>query len=121
LNSLLLSIFVFSLAISTEATVPGGIYSDLRRGNILKEDVYYRDNDLKYRWVSKTGWTYSTEFEGNEPNSALGSLSLFFFIFLSGLIEGTLTVKVLSSGKRREKEDRIGESQPCRERAFRSG
>ncbi|XP_026676386.1 beta-mannosidase-like [Diaphorina citri] len=50
-------------SISTEATVPGGIYSDLRRGNILKEDVYYRDNDLKYRWVSKTGWTYSTEFE----------------------------------------------------------
>ncbi|KAI5728246.1 hypothetical protein M8J77_013520 [Diaphorina citri] len=55
-------------SISTEATVPGGIYSDLRRGNILKEDVYYRDNDLKYRWVSKTGWTYSTEFEVTDKN-----------------------------------------------------
>jgi hypothetical protein len=33
-----------------------------------------------------------------------------------GLTEGTVTAKVLSSRKRREKEDRIGESQPFRKR-----
>jgi hypothetical protein len=40
------------------------------------------------------------------------------YIFLRGLIEGTVTAKVLSSRKRREKEDRIGESQPFRERTL---
>jgi hypothetical protein len=34
------------------------------------------------------------------------------------LIEGTVTVKVLSSRNRSEKEDRIGESQPFRERTL---
>uniref|UniRef100_A0A8D9A481 beta-mannosidase n=1 Tax=Cacopsylla melanoneura TaxID=428564 RepID=A0A8D9A481_9HEMI len=53
-------------SISTSATVPGGIYSDLRQGGILKEDILYRDNDIKYRWVSRTGWTYQTEFQVNE-------------------------------------------------------
>jgi hypothetical protein len=33
-----------------------------------------------------------------------------------GLIKGTVTAKVLSFQKRREKEDRIAESQPFRER-----
>jgi hypothetical protein len=35
-----------------------------------------------------------------------------------GLIEGTVTSKVSSSRNRREKEDRIGESQPFRERTL---
>jgi hypothetical protein len=34
------------------------------------------------------------------------------------LIEGTVTAKVLSSRKQRGKEDRIGESQPFRERTL---
>jgi hypothetical protein len=33
-------------------------------------------------------------------------------LFLRGLTEVTVTAKVLSSLKRKEKEDRIGESQP---------
>jgi hypothetical protein len=36
----------------------------------------------------------------------------FFFFFLRGLTEGTVNAMVLSSQNRREKEDRIGESQP---------
>jgi hypothetical protein len=38
--------------------------------------------------------------------------------FLRDLMEGTVTTKVLSSRKRREKEDQIGESQPFRERTL---
>jgi hypothetical protein len=38
--------------------------------------------------------------------------------FLRGLTEGTVTAKVLSSRKRREKEDRIAESQLFRKRAL---
>jgi hypothetical protein len=44
-------------------------------------------------------------------------VSTFFSFLFLGLMEGTVTAKVLSSLKRREKEDRIGESQPFRERA----
>jgi hypothetical protein len=39
-------------------------------------------------------------------------------LFKRGLVEGTVTAKVLSSQKRREKEDGIGESQPFRERTL---
>jgi hypothetical protein len=41
--------------------------------------------------------------------------------FFRGLIEGTVTAKVLSLWKRREKKDRIGESQPIRERTLSVG
>jgi hypothetical protein len=39
-------------------------------------------------------------------------------VFSRGLIEGTVTAKDLTSRKRREKEDRIGDSQPFRERTL---
>jgi beta-mannosidase len=50
---------------STEvpAVVPGGIYTDLRTAGILEEDIYYRFNDIAYRWVSQENWTYSRNFE----------------------------------------------------------
>ena len=41
-------------------SVPGGVYTDLLDAGILTTDPYYRFNDQKYRWVSKTNWTYST-------------------------------------------------------------
>jgi hypothetical protein len=37
---------------------------------------------------------------------------------IRGLIEGTVTIEALSSRKRREKEDRIGEREPFRERTL---
>ncbi|XP_045108284.1 beta-mannosidase-like isoform X2 [Portunus trituberculatus] len=41
--------------------VPGGVYSDLLAANVLSAgDLYYRYNDLNYRWVSKENWTYSS-------------------------------------------------------------
>lgn len=50
-------------SIDIEAVVPGGIYTDLREAHILTEDIYYRFNDINYRWVSKENWTYSLKFE----------------------------------------------------------
>ncbi len=47
-----------------KATVPGSIYSDLRRDGVLKEDIYYEYNDVNYRWVSYDNWTYERTFEG---------------------------------------------------------
>jgi beta-mannosidase len=50
-------------SIQVPAVVPGGIYTDLRAAGVLNEDIYYRFNDLEYRWVSKDNWTYSLDFE----------------------------------------------------------
>lgn len=50
-------------SIDIEAVVPGGIYTDLQEAHILTEDIYYRFNDINYRWVSKENWTYSLKFE----------------------------------------------------------
>lgn len=44
------------------ALVPGGIYSDLRRNNVLKQDILYGKNDVAYRWVGNENWTYTTSF-----------------------------------------------------------
>jgi hypothetical protein len=41
-----------------------------------------------------------------------------FYSFLRGLIEGTVTAEVLSFRNGKKKEDRIGESQPFRERTL---
>ena len=46
-----------------DASVPGGIFSDLRNSGILNESIYYRFNDMEYRWVGLDNWTYTTEFE----------------------------------------------------------
>ena len=48
------------------ANVPGGIFSDLENGGVLNESIYYRFNDIEYRWVSLENWTYTTEFEISE-------------------------------------------------------
>lgn len=48
-------------SITVGGQVPGGVYSDLLAANVLSEgDLYYRYNDLNYRWVSKENWTYSS-------------------------------------------------------------
>lgn len=44
------------------AQVPGGIYSDLRRSNVLKQDLLFGKNDVAYRWVGNENWTYTTLF-----------------------------------------------------------
>lgn len=48
-------------SISVAGSVPGGVYSDLMNANVLSEgDFYYRYNDLNYKWVGRSNWTYST-------------------------------------------------------------
>ncbi|KAF2896670.1 hypothetical protein ILUMI_09505, partial [Ignelater luminosus] len=42
--------------------VPGGIYTDLMKNNIL-DDIFYGFNDIRTRWVSKMDWNYSRTFE----------------------------------------------------------
>ncbi|XP_075226998.1 beta-mannosidase-like [Lycorma delicatula] len=48
---------------SITGTVPGGIYTDLINAGILKDDIFFENNDVKYRWVAKEDWIYSTTFE----------------------------------------------------------
>ena len=36
-----------------EANVPGCVHTD-----IIKEDLYWRDNTNKYQWIEKCDWTY---------------------------------------------------------------
>lgn len=49
-------------SLTLPARVPGGIYTDLRRNNILKQDILVGKNDLAYRWVGNENWTYTTYF-----------------------------------------------------------
>ena len=49
-------------SIQESAVVPGGIYTDLSTAGVLTQDIYYRFNDLAYRWVSRENWTYSKSF-----------------------------------------------------------
>lgn len=49
-------------SIVVPAQVPGGIYSDLRRNNVLKQDILFGKNDIAYRWVGNENWTYTTTF-----------------------------------------------------------
>ena len=48
-------------SITTSATVPGNIFTDLIDANILS-DPYYGYNDVEYRWVGMDNWTYSRQF-----------------------------------------------------------
>ncbi|XP_075222154.1 beta-mannosidase-like [Lycorma delicatula] len=49
-------------SINISANIPGGIYTDLSRERILQKDIFYKDNDIKYRWVANESWSYSTTF-----------------------------------------------------------
>lgn len=64
--------------IEVPAVVPGGIYTDLRAAGILERDIYYRFNDIAYRWVSMENWTYSTNFTVEEELIEKQELLLVF-------------------------------------------
>lgn len=47
------------------ATVPGGVFSDLMAaGNI--GDIFYERGDFDNRWVGESNWTYSRTFTVDE-------------------------------------------------------
>ncbi|KAK8727944.1 hypothetical protein OTU49_009522 [Cherax quadricarinatus] len=53
-------------SVTVSGTVPGGVYSDLLLADVLTGgDLYYRYNDLDYRWVAEENWTYSTLVQGD--------------------------------------------------------
>lgn len=57
-------IIVFPEALRLLATVPGNVYSDLLRNNVLKGDPLFGDNHLNYRWVAYDNWTFHKSFNG---------------------------------------------------------
>ncbi|XP_065207395.1 beta-mannosidase [Planococcus citri] len=57
---------------------PSGIYTDLRNTNVLKEDLFYRFNDVAYRWVANDTWTYSLDFTIDDLLTQTSSQELLF-------------------------------------------
>lgn len=65
-------------SIVVPAQVPGGVYSDLRRSQVLKQDILYGKNDLQYKWVSSENWTYTTSFAIDHLIARSQSVKLVF-------------------------------------------
>ena len=79
-----------------EATVPGGIYTDLMNAGVLDSDPYYRFNEDNFKWVAQTNWTYSTVFKAPYELWAMNSIYLncegldtISKVWLNGEIIGT--------------------------------
>ncbi|KAK7792890.1 hypothetical protein R5R35_000439 [Gryllus longicercus] len=53
-------------SVRVPATVPGGVYTDLRAAGVLSSDFFFGHNDELYRWVSYDNWTYELTFEVDE-------------------------------------------------------
>jgi len=51
---------------SAPVSWPLGVYSNLQEVGVLGGgDIYYRYNDVEYRWVALQNWTYSTSFDAD--------------------------------------------------------
>ena len=50
-----------------KATVPGTIHTDLLNNRLIP-NPFYRDNETKLQWISKTNWQYQTNFNINSSN-----------------------------------------------------
>lgn len=50
-------------SVSTYATVPGGIFTDLLAAGLIDEP-YYAFNDQETKWVTREEWTYKRTFTG---------------------------------------------------------
>lgn len=49
-------------SIKVPATVPGGIYTDLKKQGLIGEP-FYGFNDVEYEWVGKENWTFYRYFD----------------------------------------------------------
>ncbi|XP_044756107.1 beta-mannosidase [Coccinella septempunctata] len=79
------------------ATVPGGIFSDLLSNRII-EDPLYEENDQKYKWVGESNWTYFRNFkvggsliEYDNINLVFEGIDTIASIFLNGVNIGNST------------------------------
>jgi len=71
--------FLSNRSIEVEGRVPGSIYTDLYNGGVLAHGpLFYRLNDLNYRWVSFENWTYSLEFDVESSVSDYSVVDLVF-------------------------------------------
>ncbi|KAK7576622.1 hypothetical protein V9T40_012908 [Parthenolecanium corni] len=81
--------------IEVSALVPGGIFTDLQNDGILKESIYYRFNDVNYRWVSKESWTYFVHFTIDNEKILNGKNVELVFHGLDGIAKISLNNQVL--------------------------
>uniref|UniRef100_A0A4W5L5H4 Beta-mannosidase-like galactose-binding domain-containing protein n=1 Tax=Hucho hucho TaxID=62062 RepID=A0A4W5L5H4_9TELE len=51
-------------SVSLPAEVPGCVHSALLKQGFIK-DLYFRFNDVAYRWIALDNWTYTTTFSIN--------------------------------------------------------
>nr|XP_012145222.1 PREDICTED: beta-mannosidase [Megachile rotundata] len=63
--------------ITFPATVPGGIYTDLNKENIIPNN-FIGDNDIKNRWVGNQSVTYNKSFHVNEAFLNASKVVLIF-------------------------------------------
>ena len=57
------------------ATVPGTVHQDLMRVGMI-DDIYFENNERKYRWIEEKNWEYNTAFsvDSNTYNYAVHNL-----------------------------------------------
>ncbi|KAF5301663.1 hypothetical protein FQA39_LY10710 [Lamprigera yunnana] len=60
-----------------KATVPGGIYTDLMKNNVI-DDVFYERNDVQSRWIAKENWNYTTFFSVDDNVLSHRNIQLVF-------------------------------------------
>ncbi|XP_063918754.1 beta-mannosidase-like [Zophobas morio] len=77
------------------AKVPGGIYTDLMNNGVL-DNIYAGFNDVEYKWVARSNWSYYTTFEVREAltdyytiNLVLEGVDTFSTILINDVEVGT--------------------------------
>uniref|UniRef100_A0A2A4JXF5 beta-mannosidase n=1 Tax=Heliothis virescens TaxID=7102 RepID=A0A2A4JXF5_HELVI len=63
--------------ISGNATVPGGIYTDLHSAGIIG-DILFEDNDVRTRWVAHDVWSYTAMFNVSSKDLEAKVIHLVF-------------------------------------------
>uniref|UniRef100_K1QL24 beta-mannosidase n=1 Tax=Magallana gigas TaxID=29159 RepID=K1QL24_MAGGI len=61
--------------ISITGQVPGSMYTALMDHKII-QDPYYRDNDIRYRWIGLADWTYSRVFNVSSEMMSMVNIKL---------------------------------------------
>ncbi|XP_070973400.1 beta-mannosidase-like isoform X2 [Oncorhynchus clarkii lewisi] len=81
-------------SLSLPAEVPGCVHSALLKQGFIK-DLYFRFNDVAYRWIALDNWTYTTTFSASTELRAKQRVQLVFegvdtvaSISLNGVVVG---------------------------------
>uniref|UniRef100_H3C1U4 Beta-mannosidase n=1 Tax=Tetraodon nigroviridis TaxID=99883 RepID=H3C1U4_TETNG len=64
-------------SVSLAAEVPGCVHTALQKQGYI-QDLYFRFNDLSYRWIAYDNWTYSTIFTASAELRAKEKVLLIF-------------------------------------------